>query len=180
MISFCSFYVYQKEIAEEIVSDVFVHLWVNRANLSHVVNPETYLFVSVKNRAINHCKSAAKLKLVNIDDCGDELAFTYQPDKDFEKKELMFQLDKAIETLPLQCKVIFKMVKENGMKCKEVAEILEISPRTVETQVYRAMNKISTIMVGHQNQREGRKVTPIRHIASVVIAWLSICLEIFV
>lgn len=171
LIKFSQLYFPRKEVAEEIVSDVFVHCWINRANLAHVKSPETYLFVAVKNGAISQSKSSAKMILISIDENSETLIETYQPDTEFEKKELFHKLDRAIESLPLQCKVIFKLVKEDGMKCKEVAEILEISPRTVETQLYRAMNKLSYIMTDYQKVREKGKVVNI-NVASLVILTL--------
>jgi RNA polymerase sigma-70 factor (ECF subfamily) len=173
LIKFSLLYFPQKEVAEEIVSDVFVNCWLNRSKLAHVNSPETYLFVAVKNRAIQQSISSARLKLVSIDENNETLIDTYQPDKEFEKKELIFKLDKAIDSLPLQCKIIFKLVKEDGMKCKEVAEILEISPRTVETQLYRAMNKLSYIMTDYQKTRARGKIVNINKASSIIIALIQ-------
>ncbi|KIO74738.1 hypothetical protein TH53_24705 [Pedobacter lusitanus] len=64
------------------------------------------------------------------------------PEKELESKELHYRLDQAIDKLPAQARIVFKLIKENGMKYKEVAEILEISPRTVQTQLFRAIDKL--------------------------------------
>jgi RNA polymerase sigma-70 factor (ECF subfamily) len=172
LVKFSLLYFPRKEIAEEIVSDVFVNCWVNRSRLGHVNSPETYLFVAVKHRAINESKASAKLRLISIEENEEILVETYQPDKEFEKKELIHKLDKAIESLPLQCKIIFKLVKEDGMKCKEVSEILEISPRTVETQLYRAMHKLSHIMTDYQKVRQGGKVVDINKASSIIVGMI--------
>ncbi|MBC7914529.1 MAG: sigma-70 family RNA polymerase sigma factor [Pyrinomonadaceae bacterium] len=173
LIKFSLLYFPRKEVAEEIVSDVFVNCWLNRSTLGHINSPETYLFVAVKHKAINQSKATARLKLISIDENNEILVETYQPDKAFEKKELMHKLDKAIESLPLQCKIIFKLVKEDGMKCKKVAEILEISPRTVETQLYRAMHKLSYIMTDYQKIRHKGKIVNINKASSIIIALIQ-------
>jgi RNA polymerase sigma-70 factor (ECF subfamily) len=68
------------------------------------------------------------------------------PEKELERKELHYKLDQAIETLPQQAKIVFRLIKENDMKYKEVAEILAISPRTVQTQLFRAIAKLRVIL----------------------------------
>ena len=52
-------------------------------------------------------------------------------------------MEQSIEALPQQCRIIFRLIKEDGLKYKEVAEILELSPRTVQTQLFRAVKKLS-------------------------------------
>src|ERR1700761_8547679 len=67
LIKFSVFYIRQKEAAEEIVADVFVKCWENRLNLIEVSNPETYLFVAVKNQSFNYLKKYSNIHLVQIE-----------------------------------------------------------------------------------------------------------------
>jgi len=152
LIKFCILYVHQKEAAEEIVSDVFVKCWEGRKGLAEIVNPETYLFVCVKNQSLNYVKKYSNIHLVQIES-SDKVEFvnTYDPQKELERKELHFLLDQAIAKLPQQACIVFKLIKEDGMKYKEVAEILNISPRTVQTQLFRAIKKLSAILSDHQS-----------------------------
>jgi RNA polymerase sigma-70 factor (ECF subfamily) len=64
------------------------------------------------------------------------------PESDLAFRELQHRLNIIISILPEQCRQVFRMVREDGLKYKEVAEILQISPRTVETQLFRAIKKI--------------------------------------
>jgi len=150
LIKFCVLYIHQQEAAEEIVSDVFVKCWENRKNLAEIANPETYLFVAVKNQSLNYLKKYSHIHLVEIEPDKVELVNTYDPEKEFERKELHFLLDQAISKLPQQACIVFRLIKEDGMKYKEVAEILNISPRTVQTQLFRAIKKLSTILATHR------------------------------
>ena len=155
---FCILYVNQREIAEEIVSDVFVKCWLNRKNLTEILNPETYLFVAVKNQSLNHIKKYSSIHLVQIEETNSvEFVNTYNPQKEIENKELIFRMDKAITALPQQCRIVFRLIKEDGMKYKEVAEILNISPRTVQTQLFRAVKKLSVVLSNYNklNNTEG-------------------------
>lgn len=151
LIKFCILYIHQKEAAEEIVSDLFVKCWENRKSLTEIVNPETYLFVAVKNHSLNYLKKYSNIHLVQIES-SDKVEFinTYDPEKELERKELHFLLDQAISTLPQQACIVFKLIKEDGMRYKEVAEIMNISPRTVQTQLFRAIKKLSIILADHQ------------------------------
>jgi len=155
LIKFCVLYVHQREIAEEIVSDVFVKCWLNRKNLIEIQNPETYLFVAVKNQSLNHIKKYSTIHLVQIEETNSvEFVNTYNPQKEIENKELIFRMDQAIAGLPQQCRIVFRLIKEDGMKYKEVAEILNISPRTVQTQLFRAIKKLSVILTQYNKHHE--------------------------
>ena len=145
-------YVHQKEAAEEIVSDVFVKCWINRKSLTDIYNMDTYLFVAVKNQSLNYVKKYSHIRLVQIEDT-NEIKFikTFSPQEALEKKELLFKMEQSIEALPQQCRIIFRLIKEDGIKYKEVAEILNISPRTVQTQLFRAMRKLSLVLSEYRN-----------------------------
>jgi RNA polymerase sigma-70 factor (family 1) len=146
LLNFCIDYVKDKGYAEEIVSNVLLKFWMKRKE-SEIRNLETYLFIAVKNTSLNHLKQYSNLRLVYLEDAGvHDIMNPHDPGKELERRELIFKMNEAIETLPLQCKIIFKLVKEEGLKYKQVAEILEISPRTVETQLVRAMKKLDHIL----------------------------------
>ena len=147
LIKFSMMYIHQKEVAEEIVSDVFVKCWINRKSLCEVRNIDTYLFVAVKNQSLNHLKKYSHIHLVQVEDT-NEIRFVkpFTPQEALEKKELLFKMEQSIEELPQQCRIIFRLIKEEGIKYKEVAEILNISPRTVQTQLFRAMKKLSLVL----------------------------------
>jgi RNA polymerase sigma-70 factor (ECF subfamily) len=143
LINFCLLYVRRKEPAEEVVSDVFVKCWLNRENLQEIQNPEVYLFVAVKNQSLNYLKRFSHYHLVSMGEVDtDDLLNSLYPEKELERRELHFHMNQAIASLPRQCQVIFRLIKEDGMKYKEVAEILQISPRTVQTQLSRAIAKL--------------------------------------
>ncbi|WP_428329773.1 RNA polymerase sigma-70 factor [Mucilaginibacter sp.] len=180
LIKFCVFYIHQKEPAEEIVSDVFVKCWESRKILHHIVNPETYMFVAVKNQSLNYLKKYSNIHIVQIENSNEvEFINIYDPQKELEKKELNFLMDKAIASLSPQSSIIFRLIKEDGMKYKEVAEILNISPRTVQTQLFRAMKKLAVILIAHRNSSKpaDKKVAAGQHITDLGL--LLILLKIF-
>ncbi len=173
LIKFSIFYVKQREVAEEIVADVFVKCWENRTELIHLVNPETYLFVAVKNQSINYQKKFSTIHLVELETTHEvALVNLYDPQKELERKELHFLMDRAIATLPPQACLVFKLIKEDGLKYKEVAEILDISPRTVQTQLFRAIKKLSMLLTSQAASKPYSNmfsVKPVAHLSLVLI-----------
>ena len=140
---FCLYYVQSPEAAEEIVSEVFIKCWNNRKTLINIERPETYMFVAVKNQSLKYCKKFSSIHLVELESTDEwRMMDLADPAQKLERKELHHQLNQAIETLPPQARMVFKLIKEDGLKYKEVAEILAISPRTVQTQLFRAIDKL--------------------------------------
>lgn len=151
LIKFCIHYTSHRQAAEEIVSEIFVKCWNNRKKLMDIEFPETYLFVAVKNQSLKYNKKYSSIHLVEIEDSGNILLVdTADPQEIIERKEMHHHLDKAIETLPMQAKMVFRLIKENGLRYKEVAEILEISPRTVQTQLFRAIAKLRLVLQSYK------------------------------
>ncbi len=161
--SFCMQYVHVKEVAEEITNDVFIKLWNRREEILQINNLSTYLFVAVKNYSLNYLKQYSHLHVAVEDNEGvSGLINRNDPEQELEWKEISFQLNQAIDDLPDQCRTIFKLVKEDGFRYKEVAEILGISPRTVETQLFRALKKLQAIVniyIQHPDRKQ-RKLPP--------------------
>ncbi|MEH6307576.1 RNA polymerase sigma-70 factor [Olivibacter sp. CPCC 100613] len=142
LINFCDTIIHHEHAAEEIVSDVFVSCWNKRTELQHIANPKAYLYMAVKNRALNHLKQYSHLQLQT--DLTDEVVLidASNPNSELEKKEFFMKMDGIIARLPAQTLLVFRLIKEDGMKYQEVADLLEISPRTVQTHMRRAVQKL--------------------------------------
>jgi RNA polymerase sigma-70 factor (family 1) len=134
------------ETAEEIVEDVFVKLWSNRHRINEVENLTVYLYVAVKNRSLNAIsQKAAELIRAPFDDLDIEAGqVAADPYNLLVTAEMMKRMQQAVDNLPPRCKMIFKLVREDGLKHREVAEILNISHNTVDVQMAIAIKKICT------------------------------------
>lgn len=159
LLHFCIQYVHTREAAEEIVSDVFVKIWNRRADLEEVANLEVYLFVAVKNLSLNYLEQYSSLRITPINDETGiaQLTNSVDPERAMEWKEILFRMDQEVSRLPDQCRRVFKLIKEEGFKYKDVAEILNISPRTVETQLFRAMKRLNEIVGPYMFNRVKKK-----------------------
>jgi RNA polymerase sigma-70 factor (family 1) len=155
LVAFAQQYVKQRQRAEEITSDLFVKLWVKRRDLAHIINPEVYLYVSIKNASLNQLRNISKYNIFSFDD-KESMPSQSSLEWGMERKELTLKLNQAIDALPQQRKIIFKLIKENGLKCREVAQILDISTRTVENQIYKTVRALAdalTPYLGYNPQK---------------------------
>lgn len=147
LFNFAMMYVHKKEAAEEIVNDVMVKIWEKRNTINTIENLETYLFVAVRNHSLNYRQKYSYYHVTIQPETGlAEVISINDPAKDLEWKEINLHLSLAIEQLPNQCRTVFKLIKEEGFKYKQVAEILNLSPRTVETQLFRAIKKLHAVL----------------------------------
>ncbi|MGF7039352.1 RNA polymerase sigma-70 factor [Mucilaginibacter lappiensis] len=138
----CSF-VKSTEVSEEIVDDVFVKIWSNRAKLTGVNNLTVYLYVAVKNKAVNY-NLASRITCVDIESVSFELKDVNGSVEDILiTDELAKIINYTIQRLPEECKIVFKLVKEDGLKYRKVAEILNISVKTVEYHMNNALKTIA-------------------------------------
>ncbi|QEC42110.1 RNA polymerase sigma-70 factor [Pseudobacter ginsenosidimutans] len=128
--------------AEEIVNDVFVKLWQRRQHLPEVQKIKVFLYVAARNGCYNYLRSNSLWSVTVGIDQVSSITNLQDPESDLAFRELQHRLNIIISILPEQCRQVFRMVREDGLKYKEVAEILQISPRTVETQLFRAIKKI--------------------------------------
>jgi RNA polymerase sigma-70 factor (family 1) len=132
-----------RETAEEIVSDVFIRLWERRKELEKVENLKVYLYVATRNTAFNYLDKQKRTPTNSIDDLEAEFTSIYfDPEQLMITAEMLALIQKAIDQLPPKCKMIFKLAKEDGLKYREVAEVLSVSVKTVENQLAIALEKI--------------------------------------
>lgn len=161
--SFSLQYVHVKEVAEEITNDVFIKLWNQGKEILQINNLSSYLFVAVKNHSLNYLKQYSHYHIAVEDTDGiTTLINRNDPEQELEWKEIYFQLNQAIDNLPDQCRSVFKLIKEDDLRYKEVAEILSISPRTVETKLFRAIKKLQPVVNAYilNAGRKQRKTPP--------------------
>jgi RNA polymerase sigma-70 factor (family 1) len=136
-----------KEMAEEVVEDVFIKVWKKRVQLGKIENFTFYLYVMTKNCSRDYLRKYGNKKSINL----DEVALPFYrvdatPEDLMITEEAINQINKAINELPTKCRLIFKLVKEDGLKYREVAELLHLNIKTVENQVGIALKKIHGVV----------------------------------
>ena len=139
-----------KESSEEIVSDVFVRIWQNRKGLQEIENLPVYLYICTKNTAINYLLRQQRRESISLDDLTVELSCTsVNPEQKLITAEMTRRIFEVIDSLPPRCKLIYKLIKEDGLKYKEIAQILNISVKTVDNQLAIALHRIGQAINVH-------------------------------
>lgn len=148
LIVFSTSIVQSKEMAEEVVEDVFVKIWSKRGSLSKIDNISVYLYVAIKNQSLSKLSNKAReLITAPFDDLSPSVEAIHQdPHSVLITSEMLNRVNDVIETLPPRCKMIFKLIREDGLRYKEVAAILNISVNTIDAQMAIAIKRICQAM----------------------------------
>lgn len=143
---FSYYFIKNKEACREVVSDVFLSIWQSRKKLNDIANIETYLFVTVRNEANHYLNRSKKHSYVPLEEIPIHLEkeVDESPDEELVSQEIDTLLTEIINELPERCRTIFLMAREEGLKPKEIAEILSINESTVRVQMKIAIDKIIT------------------------------------
>ncbi len=151
------YYVRNNETAEEVVMDVFAKLWKNRKKLSGIINFNNYSYTLLKNQSLNYLQKN-NINTESLDEYSTSKMIEYtEPEKLFLGKELAKELEKSVSALPPRCQLIYRMIREDGLKYKEVAETLDISIKAVENQLLIAMKRIRSVLKVYMESTSKRK-----------------------
>jgi len=125
--------------AEDVVQEVFVNLWNKRNEINIAGDFKSYVFQAVKNKSLevlrkkksdlNHMELAVNVVYVERDT---------PIEREMQNYLLKEKLYNSLRQLPPKCREIFEMSKLEGLTYVEIAKVLKISPKTVETQMSRA------------------------------------------
>lgn len=142
-------------LVEEKVADVFIELWNNRNTLDKIRNPKSYIYVVVKNSL----KKVQKFELfhqqidetkvidsVSIPSIEEEIIDDEQ--KEFNKN----MIREILDIIPKKSRQVFELSRIDGLKYKEISEILNVTPKTVENHIGLALKYISKALLSYQQR----------------------------
>jgi len=131
-------YVRSREVAEELVQDVFLDAW-ERYEQGHAFDaPKAYLFAAVRNAAASYLRHQGVVERFEPETVELFSHSDPSPDAICRSAELSQALDRAVSRMPERCRLVFTLSREQGLTYAEIAQLLGISPKTVETQMGRA------------------------------------------
>ncbi len=152
LLNFAQYYLDSKYATNEVVSTVFIGLWKNRKKLEKIGRIENYIFKSTRNYCLNFLRDEHRLRYNRIDEQEINLKKSVvSPEDHYINNEMREMILNALDKLPKRCRLIFELVKDEGMKYKEVAELLNISVKTVENQMGKAYAKLRNDLVQYQS-----------------------------
>jgi RNA polymerase sigma-70 factor (ECF subfamily) len=137
---------YDHEIAKDLVQDVFVNIWRNRNNLDSQNNIKAYIYKTASNIAINHIKKKSIKKNYFVNDCETDMKDNSGNSMEFEE-----YMDDIMMEIPPKQRIVFMLNKFEGFKYKEIAEMLGISVKTVESRMSKTLktlrNKLKHLII---------------------------------
>lgn len=130
------------DVARGIVQEVFVNLWEKRDTIKKDRSPKSYLGTAVRNRCLNYLRDNKKFDagILEIEGLGNN--HSYEEQDHLVTEELRAKIEDAMNSLPEKCRKVFLMSRTENKKYQEIAEELNISVKTVEVQMSKALKKM--------------------------------------
>jgi RNA polymerase sigma-70 factor (ECF subfamily) len=135
-----------KEIAEELVADIFVKIWFAREMLNDVENVDAFLHRMAVNKALDFMKMAARernLRNLLQAHMQNEASTLDQP---YEFKEYRQQIDQCMQLLTRQQQLVISLSREEGLTHDQIATRLQLSPHTVKNHIVTALKQLRTFI----------------------------------
>ena len=138
------YFLKSKELAEEAIADVFYTIWLKKEMLAKVSDIDSYLYITTKNQALHYIrrspvidKDPIDLYTIEILPDGDD------PEKNLLQEEYQKLIQEAVDSLPEKCREVFRLVLSDKLKHKDIAQLLNISEKTVEAHIASAYKRIA-------------------------------------
>jgi RNA polymerase sigma-70 factor (ECF subfamily) len=129
-------------IAEEIVQDVFLKIWVKRESLHEVEHFRAYLFTTTRNYVFTALKRIARKESIEVNAMEGAPLYYHDTENRVLNNEYTRILQAAIDRLPEQQRQVYNLIKKEGLKREEAAAALHLSPETVKTHLAQAMRSV--------------------------------------
>lgn len=147
---YASRYVNNNEVAEDIVQDVFFHVWENRNAIDFSAPMRPYLFKAIFNKSLNHSRSKYVKRNVSIEENIDYYiekhihSSVLPQEESLLLKEINTEINNCVNQLPEQCKKVFVLSRNIGLANKDIAAQLGLSVKTVEKHITKALKELKS------------------------------------
>ena len=130
-------------IAEEIVQEVFLRLWVNRGNVAKMERPGAWLFLVASNLSLTHLRNAVNIAVKHAGASRQaDATVTDAVLQELDGKEMAALVEAAVRQLPPKRQQVFRLSRQEGLTHEEIAQKLSISPHTVKDHLVMALKSI--------------------------------------
>ncbi len=138
LVGFAYRYVRSRDIAEELVQEVFLDLWERWEQGQRLDTPKAYLFTAVRNAATSYLRHQGVVQRFEPETIALFSRHGPSPDSAVHSADFSAAFERAIARLPERCRLVFTLSREQGLTYAEIAALLDISTKTVDTQMGRA------------------------------------------
>ncbi len=144
-------YIRDKQVVEDLVQDLFYDLWKKRDRLNIKTSLSSYLRTAIRNRSLNFIKSQ-RIDFAEEDEIVNFKNDSADSQENMESSELEEYLHRSIDRLPEKCRIVFSLSRFEELSYKEIAEKLDISVKTVENQISKALKLLREDLKYFQNK----------------------------
>ncbi|WP_342088201.1 RNA polymerase sigma-70 factor [Dyadobacter sp. OTU695] len=142
-------FVYSKQIAEDLVSEVFFQFYRTKAYENITTSYTSYLFRSVRNECFTYMRREfGKTDSLEMNEEHSISTYHQQPDAEIHYNNLFLKVNEVIARLPMQCQKVFLLSRFENKKYHEIADELHISPKTVEVHISKALKHLRSALHG--------------------------------
>ncbi len=135
-----------KDACEDIIQEIFINVWNKHEQMEITSSLKAYLFASMRYEVYRQIKAG------NVrEDIFDQIYLRLQApcsDDDIEHKELLAQVDEIVNRLPVRCREVYQLSREEQLSHKEIADRLNISTKTVENHITKALHQLRISLRG--------------------------------
>ena len=146
LLRYCTQITRSQEVAEDIVQEKFIRLWEKRDEIIIHSSYKSFLYTSVKNKAIDYLRNRYSKSFISFDDAPNILE-KESASQGMEFEEYSRIVTKAVEELPEKCFTVFSLKRYGDLSRKEIAEKLDISEKTVDNHLAVATKKIRAFLL---------------------------------
>ena len=135
-----------KELCEDIIQDIFMNIWHNREKLEINISLKGYMYACARYQVFNQFKkNKDKIHVELFEDLDKRFQYS-TPETQLMHEELLNQINSIVQALPEKCQLVYKLSREEQLSHKEIAERLDISTKTVENHITKALHVIRLSM----------------------------------
>ena len=135
-----------RELCEDIIQDIFMNIWHNREKIEIHISLKGYMYACARYQVFNHIRrNKDKIHVELFDDLEKRFQYT-TPETQLMHDELVYHINSIVENLPEKCQLVYKLSREEQLSHKEIAERLNISTKTVENHITKALHTIRLSM----------------------------------
>lgn len=138
-----------EEIAEDIVMDAFIKIWVNRSKLQSITNFDSYLYAMVRNQAFNAIKRIAHESRIIRELSLNSTEYQYSTEETVVYNDYKNLVKDAMDQLPPQQRLVYTLSRDEGLKYDEIAVELNLSKNTVKAHLKKALSSMRTVLSGY-------------------------------
>ncbi|MEX2512762.1 MAG: sigma-70 family RNA polymerase sigma factor [Cyclobacteriaceae bacterium] len=136
LVNFSNFILNDKGLSEDVVSEVLTNLVMDKERIFRMKNFEAYLYTAVKNKSLTkNNQQKRELRIECPEEDNEYFIYSITPHELLEEQELNHFIQSLVNNLPKKRKMVFQLIREDGLTYRQVGEIMEISERTVEVHL---------------------------------------------